>query len=208
MLKRAYFGFQCFWGESSFAKINGVTNTRVGYAGGKQKNPTYDLVCQSNTDQTEIVEVEFDQQVISYASLVKYFFDHHDSTAPHKIQYRSVILYVDDEQKSVADEALEAVKKAKSNVQTRVEKFDVFWPAEDYHQKYWLRCQRHLFKELKLSDKEVASSLLATKLNAYMAGYDNYDLLKHLGQEHKLSDSFIEEVEQIARRGGDPRSCH
>ncbi|KAI6228150.1 GPI mannosyltransferase 1 [Aphelenchoides besseyi] len=188
-IKKGFFGFGCFWGESAFAKIDGVLNTRVGYAG-------------------EVVELQFDESVVPYKDLVDYFFQHHDPTEPHKAQYRSLILWNDEDQKNVAENALNELKKQNPRVQTKVEKLDVFYEAEAYHQKYWLRCQRRIFGELNLNDQETAQSELSTKLNAFMAGYQNFSVLKSLAQKHKLSQSLVEVVENIARSGGDPRACH
>ncbi|KAI6242801.1 Peptide-methionine (S)-S-oxide reductase [Aphelenchoides fujianensis] len=185
MLKKAYFGMQCFWGESAFGKIDGVLNTRVGYAGGTTKNPTYTSI----GDHTEVTELSFDESVVGYKELVHFFFDHHDSTVPHKAQYRSLILWTDEEQKKVAEAILEDIKKQQKNVQTKVEKLDVFYEAEGYHQKYWLQSQKRIVKELGLKESELATSQLATKLNAFLAGYDRFDVLKDLAKKHNLSDS-------------------
>ncbi|KAI6188351.1 GPI mannosyltransferase 1 [Aphelenchoides besseyi] len=106
------------------------------------------------------------------------------------------------------EDVLNTFKKQNPRVQTKVEKLDVFYEAEAYHQKYWLRSQRRIFSELNLSDQETAQSELSTKLNAFMAGYQNFSVLKYLAQKHKLSQSLVDVVENIARSGGDPRACH
>lgn len=137
-----------------------------------------------------------------------YFWGHHDPTLQRKKQYRSAILYLDDEQKGLAEASFKKVKEAKPSIETYVEKLDHFYQAEDYHQKYWLRCQPKVFNALKLNDQEVVDSPLAAKVNAFMAGYNNYDVLKQLKEEYKLSDEVADEIEEIARRGGDPRACH
>ncbi|CAD5211618.1 unnamed protein product [Bursaphelenchus okinawaensis] len=195
---------QCFWGESAFAKIDGVLKTRVGYAGGKQSDPTYDNI----KDHTEVTELVFDENVVKYDSLLDFFFSHHDPNARRKTQYRSVILYVDDEQKQQAEASLDKVKKRYPNPETTVEKLDKFYQAEDYHQKYWLRCQRDVHRALKLNDKELVDSVLAAKINAFLAGYDRYDVLNDLAAQHKLEPALVNKIEAIAKAGGDPRSCH
>ena len=84
-LKKAVFGVQCFWGaESSFAKLDGVVRTRVGYAGGNTPNPTYESV----SDHTEVVEAEYDDNLLSYDSLLRHFWDAHDPTIHRKKQVR------------------------------------------------------------------------------------------------------------------------
>uniref|UniRef100_A0AC35GJ43 Peptide-methionine (S)-S-oxide reductase n=1 Tax=Panagrolaimus sp. PS1159 TaxID=55785 RepID=A0AC35GJ43_9BILA len=204
-LKKAVFGIQCFWGaESSLAKVDGVIRTRCGYAGGTTPNPTY----QAIADHTEVVEAQYDDQLVSYDTLLRHFWQAHDPTLHRKKQYQSAILYTDDEQKVLAEASYEKVKKEKPNIETYVKKLDKFYEAEDYHQKYWLQCQNRIHKELNLTNKELVESPLAAKINAYLAGYNNFDVLKKLQIEYKLSDSLTETIEKIARAGGDPRSCH
>uniref|UniRef100_A0AC34RKC3 Peptide-methionine (S)-S-oxide reductase n=2 Tax=Panagrolaimus sp. JU765 TaxID=591449 RepID=A0AC34RKC3_9BILA len=203
-LKKAVFGLQCFWGESALAKIDGVVKTRVGYAGGTAPKPTY----QNIQDYTEVIEATFDDQKISYQDLLDYFWTHHDPTDHRKKQYRSAILYSDDEQKTLAEASFNKVKAAKPSIETYVQKLDHFYVAEDYHQKYWLRCQPRIFNALNLTDEQVIDSPLAAKMNAFMAGYDNFDVLQQLKKEYNLDDGLVKAVEDIAKRGGDPRACH
>lgn len=150
----------------------------------------------------------FDDSKITYQDLLDYFWKHHDPTLQRKKQYRSAILYLDDEQQALAEASFKKVKEAKPSIETYVEKLDHFYQAEDYHQKYWLRCQPEVFKALKLNDSEVVDSPLAAKVNAFMAGYDRYDVLKQLKEEYKLDDEVAKVIEEIAKRGGDPRACH
>uniref|UniRef100_A0A7E4VBG6 peptide-methionine (S)-S-oxide reductase n=1 Tax=Panagrellus redivivus TaxID=6233 RepID=A0A7E4VBG6_PANRE len=204
-LKSAVFGVQCFWGsESAFAKLNGVVKTRVGYAGGTTPNPTYRAI----SDYTEVVEAQFDDSVVSYQALLDYFWKIHNPSIHRKKQYQSAILYVDEEQKLLAEASLARVRAEKPDIETYIAKLDHFYPAEDYHQKYWLRCQDQILSKLKLSDAEIIDSPLTAKINAFLAGFDNYDVLHQLAEEYKLSDSVVKQVEEIARAGGDPRACH
>ncbi|KAH7727374.1 peptide methionine sulfoxide reductase [Aphelenchoides avenae] len=204
-LKKAYWGIGCFWGESALAKIRGVEKTRVGYAGGTSVNPTYTNI----GDHTEITEVSYNPDVVSYSDLLTWFFSHNDPTEHHKKQYQSAILYVDPEQKELAEAAVaEEQKKRSKKVETYVQKLDKFYQAEDYHQKYWLRCQPRIHKALNLSDAELVDSVLAAKINAYLAGYNDFDELERLSKEHNLDKQLVSEVQAIARAGGDPRACH
>ncbi|KAK0394688.1 hypothetical protein QR680_000875 [Steinernema hermaphroditum] len=205
-LQKAYVGMQCFWGaESSFAKLAGVLKTRVGYAGGSSAAPTY----KSIGDHTEITEVIFDDSIVSYAAILDWFFSHHDPTVHRKKQYRSGILYVNDEQKKLAEEALEKARKNfTSELETYIQPFAEFYVAEDYHQKYWLRCQKDIHEQLQLSDQELIDSPLAAKVNAFLAGYSNFDVLKSLQKEYNLNEALAAHIEDIAKRGGDPRACH
>jgi len=205
-LKRAYFGMQCFWGvESSFAKLHGVKKTRVGYAGGTTINPTY----RNIGDHTEITEIQYEENVTSFHDLLEWFFSHHNPVVHNKKQYQSAVLFVDDEQRALSEEALDRIqKKFGRKPDTYVTKLDRFYQAEDYHQKYWLRCRQDVYRQLKLSDPELVDSTLAAKVNAFLAGYDDSEVLHKLADEHSLPPSLVETIKEIVRSGGDPRACH
>lgn len=147
MLKTAVLAGGCFWGvEYLFSKLNGVVKTRVGYCGGKKENPQYQEVKKGITGHAESVLIEFDEEKIKYSEILDYFLKIHDPTTPNRqindigSQYRSVIFYMDDEQRS---EALSAVKRAEINwkkkIVTEIVKFEKFWDAEEYHQKYLIK---------------------------------------------------------------------
>lgn len=146
-MEKATFGAGCFWGvESFFRQVPGVADAICGYAGGCMKNPTYKDVCSDQTGHAEVVEVSFDPAKVSYEKLVDVFFQNHDPTSPNRqgpdvgTQYRSVIFTHNDEQEKVAREkkvALEKSGKFKRPVVTTVEPAPTFWPAEDYHQRYF-----------------------------------------------------------------------
>jgi len=147
-LEQAMFGLGCFWGaEKQFWKIKGVFATAVGYAAGFTKNPTYREVCSGRTGHNEVVLVVFDPKVVSYATLVKVFFEAHDPTQGMKqgndvgTQYRSGVYAFSEEQKRIAltaktayAEALEAA--GRGDVTTEVIDAPAFYYAEDYHQQY------------------------------------------------------------------------
>ncbi|GMS84291.1 hypothetical protein PENTCL1PPCAC_6466 [Pristionchus entomophagus] len=201
---RAYLGMQCFWGESAFAKNRGVIGTRVGYAGGTTSSPTY----RDIGDHTEVTEVTFDPSIINYRSILDFFWSHHDPTLHNKKQYQSAILWTDEEQEKIAKETLEEQKKKHGKVDTYVARLDKFTIAEDYHQKYWLRAQTRIVKELNLTDETIATSEIAAKANAYMAGYTDFTDLDRLAKELNLSADLVKVMREIAERGGDPRACH
>ena len=99
-MSKALFGAGCFWGiEEYFSKINGVNNTAVGYSGGNTENPTYEEVCQGDTEHVEVVEINFDENIISYENLLEHFWNCHDPTQLNRQgpdvgrQYRSCLLY-------------------------------------------------------------------------------------------------------------------
>uniref|UniRef100_A0A0N5AU00 peptide-methionine (S)-S-oxide reductase n=1 Tax=Syphacia muris TaxID=451379 RepID=A0A0N5AU00_9BILA len=205
-LRKAYLGMECFWSESVFAKLDGVVRTRVGYAGGEKPSPSYyDL-----GDHTETIEVEYDDSLVSFDRILDCFWSHHDPTQKTSRQYQSTIFYVNDEQRKIAEHSFELMqqKRAPLILSTRIVELDQFYQAEDYHQKYWLRCQPAIFRKLNLSDEQLVSSTLAAKVNAFLAGYDNFKVLERLAREYHLDTDLKNSIELIAKRGGDPRACH
>ena len=147
MIQKALFGAGCFWGvEEHFRTINGVTKTEVGYSGGNTKNPTYESVCYENTDHAEVLLLEFDDDLISYESLVEEFWKCHDPTTLDRQgpdvgrQYRSVIYYYNDLQKNIANKSKDKHQESfQNNIVTEISHADIFYKAEEYHQKYILK---------------------------------------------------------------------
>ena len=145
MQQTAVFGGGCFWGvERVFSAITGVVKTEVGYAGGHLPDPSYEQVCSGNTGHAEVVKIEYDDQQVSYASLVDVFLNIHDPTQVDRqgpdigTQYRSIIMYLTPEQKTIAEQALDAARSRFSGpVATEVVPFDKFYAAEEYHQRYF-----------------------------------------------------------------------
>ena len=144
MIQKALFGAGCFWGvEEHFRTISGVTKTEVGYSGGITKNPTYESVCYENTDHAEVLLVEFDEDLISYERLVEEFWKCHDPTTLDRQgpdvgrQYRSVIYYYNEMQKDIANKSKEKHQASfQKNIVTEISNADIFYKAEEYHQKY------------------------------------------------------------------------
>jgi peptide-methionine (S)-S-oxide reductase len=147
-LEVAVFGLGCFWGaERLFWRLDGVYSTAAGYSGGFTPHPTYEEVCTGMTGHTEVVQVVFDPAKVSYADLLRVFFEEHDPTQGMRqgndvgTQYRSAIYYTNDEQKRVAEDALSAYDEALRGrgfdpVTTEVAAAGDFYYAEDYHQQY------------------------------------------------------------------------
>ena len=144
MIQKALFGAGCFWGvEEHFRKLQGIEKTAVGYSGGKTENPTYESVCYENTDHAEVLQVEFDEEIITYETLVEEFWKCHDPTTVDRQgpdigrQYRSVIYYLDDLQKNIAQKSMEKHQPSFNNmIVTEITIADTFYRAEEYHQKY------------------------------------------------------------------------
>ncbi len=144
MTKTAFFASGCFWGTQYYMdKMVGVTKTTVGYMGGKIENPTYEQVSTGSTGHVEAIRIEYDPQKISYTDLVKMFFETHDPTQVggqgHDIgsQYQSKIFYSSDNEKLVAENIVGALEDRGMKIATMIELAGVFYPAEDYHQKYY-----------------------------------------------------------------------
>ena len=147
MIQKALFGAGCFWGvEEHFRTISGIIKTEVGYSGGNTKNPTYESVCYDNTDHVEVLLLEFDENLISYEHLINEFWKCHNPTTLDRQgpdvgrQYRSVIYYYDDTQKNIANKSKEKHQAVfQNNIVTEISHADIFYKAEEYHQKYILK---------------------------------------------------------------------
>lgn len=149
-MAKATFAAGCFWHvQEDFDKVDGVVRTTVGYSGGKTKNPKYEQVCDGDTGHAESVLVEYDPAKISYEKLLEAFWALHDPTQLNRQgpdvgeQYRSVIFYHDQIQKRAAEKSLkEEQKKLKSRIVTQIVPAPEFYPAEEYHQKYYAKQSR------------------------------------------------------------------
>jgi peptide-methionine (S)-S-oxide reductase len=147
-MEQALFGLGCFWGaERAFWKLPGVYVTSVGYAGGATPDPSYQMVSTGRTGHAEMVLVVFDPKKISYADLLKVFFESHDPTQGMRqgndvgTQYRSAIYHFNEAQRLAAETALsqyqQALRDARhGTITTEVREAPPFYYAEDYHQQY------------------------------------------------------------------------
>lgn len=145
----ATLGGGCFWClEPLFKALRGVDSVVSGYAGGHVPNPTYRQVCNGDTGHAEVVQITFDPDVISFRDLLDVFFTMHDPTTPNRQgadvgpQYRSIILCHSPEQEATARRAIAEVQEAgiwgTAPIVTEVVPFTAFYPAEDYHQDYFV----------------------------------------------------------------------
>jgi peptide-methionine (S)-S-oxide reductase len=141
----AIFAAGCFWGvEKKFDLTKGVTKVEVGYTGGKTQNPTYEQVCYEDTGHAEAVRINFDDKIITYIELLNVFWLCHNPTTLNRQgpdigeQYRSAIFYLDEKQRTEAEESKKKMNETifNNNIVTEITKFDVFYLAEEYHQKY------------------------------------------------------------------------
>ncbi len=146
-LEKATFAGGCFWCmEPPYDGLEGVASVTAGYTGGTEKNPTYEEVSSGSTGHAESIEIVYDPAKISYARLVDIFWHNIDPTVKDRQfcdvghQYRTAIFYHGEEQKRVAEEskrALEVSKRFPGPIYTEIVPASQFYPAEEYHQKYY-----------------------------------------------------------------------
>ena len=143
----ATFGAGCFWGvEWVFRRVPGVIDVVSGYSGGFVEDPTYEQVCTDTTGHAEVVQVTFDPDQVSYEQLLEVFWAMHDPTQANRqgpdigYQYRSIILAHTPEQRAAAEESrIRAQERFDRPIATEIADFVAFYPAEDYHQRYYER---------------------------------------------------------------------
>jgi len=174
MTETATFGVGCFWGpDAKFGALDGVVRTRVGYAGGTKADPTY----HSLGDHTEVFQLDFDPDVVSYTHLLDHVFRSHDPRSQtRKTQYQNVVLTETAAQQNALEEFLQTRGLPTDAIDTRVEQLSQFYLAEDYHQKYTLRSKRvfmNAFEELEYDETRLRESPAAAKLNGYASGHDS-----------------------------------
>ncbi|NIE97798.1 peptide-methionine (S)-S-oxide reductase MsrA [Acinetobacter sp. C26M] len=145
-MQQALVGGGCFWCvEAVFLQLKGVEKVVSGYAGGISQNPTYEQVCQGNTQHAEVVLIDFDEQQISYTQLLNVFFTTHDPTTLNRqgndigTQYRSVIYYFNEDQKQQAEQIIHDLDDEGLNIVTELSPVPTFYPAEEYHQNFFAR---------------------------------------------------------------------
>jgi|SRR5437764_552982 len=159
----ATLGGGCFWClEAVYRDVRGVERVVSGYAGGQVRKPSYEQVCSGRTGHAEVVQVTFDPNVVSYRELLEVFFTIHDPTTPDRqgadvgTQYRSIVLHHSPEQQQTAQAVIAEMTAARvwdAPIVTQVEPLDVFYPAEDYHQEYFLRNPNQPYCQVVIAPK-------------------------------------------------------
>ena len=139
----------CFWClEAVFRRVKGVERVTSGYTGGGVSNPSYREVCAGNTGHAEAVRIEFDPEVITFQEILDIFWHIHDPTTLNRqgadagTQYRSAIFYHDESQRAAAEQSLrraEASRLWPDPIVTEITPAGTFYPAEEYHQEYYLQ---------------------------------------------------------------------
>jgi peptide-methionine (S)-S-oxide reductase len=143
----AYFASGCFWCvEAIFESVKGVKEVYSGYAGGTEKNPTYEEVSYGRTTHAEAVKIFYDPKVISFTQLVQVFFGSHDPTTLNRqgpdrgSQYRSIAFYKNEKEKKIIQDYMDKLEAenvyGNRPIVTEVKAFDTFYMAEEYHQDY------------------------------------------------------------------------
>ncbi|XP_076259490.1 methionine sulfoxide reductase A isoform X2 [Rhynchophorus ferrugineus] len=202
--KKATFGMGCFWANDAlFGAQKGVLRTRVGYSGGTTPNPVY----KSMGDHTEVIEIDYDPNIISYHDLLKLFWNNHEYglTTVIKRQYMSLILYHDEDQKRIAEIEIKIeAGKRNEKLLTELAPAGPFYPAEDYHQKYRLQKHGWIAEELNLTPELLQTSEVAAKLNGYIAGVGTVEEfekdVKRLAIPEKIA-SFVK-IQLLENMGG------
>ena len=142
---KAVLGGGCFWCvEGAYKDMKGILSALPGYAGGHDLNPNYNSVCNGTTGHAEVVEIIFDEDVISYETILEVFFTVHDPTQLNRqgndigTQYRSAIFYIDDEQKIIADNVKQKFQHYfDSDIVTEITELSNYHEAEEYHHNYF-----------------------------------------------------------------------
>jgi peptide-methionine (S)-S-oxide reductase len=156
-------GGGCFWcTEAVFVRLKGVTSAFPGYSGGHVINPTYEQVSTGATGHAEVVQITYDPAVITFRQILEIFFATHDPTTLNQqgadigTQYRSVIFYYTEDQRSEAEAYIKELTEKntyKSPIVTRLEPFKAFYPAEEYHLKYYERNRNAAYSRYVITPK-------------------------------------------------------
>ncbi len=159
----AIFGAGCFWCvEAVFKELKGVGSVESGYMGGTVENPTYKQVCTGTTGHAEVAKIVYNPNLISFKELLEVFWQTHDPTtlnqqgADKGTQYRSVIFFVNEEQKELAEKYKKELNNSEafsSPVVTEVTKVSSYYPAENYHQDYYSQNSNQGYCQLVIRPK-------------------------------------------------------
>jgi peptide-methionine (S)-S-oxide reductase len=145
-IETATFGAGCFWCvEAVFQRLKGVTKVTSGYMGGHTLNPTYKEICTGTTGHAEVLQIEYDPEVITFEELLEVLWTTHDPTTLNRqgndrgTQYRSAVFYHNEQQKEIAEKSIQEVATPlyADPIVTEVTKISEFYPAESYHQNYY-----------------------------------------------------------------------
>ena len=176
----AYFALGCFYGpEAEFGALEGVVETRVGYAGGRYEQPSY----TNMRDHSETVELLYNPELITYRELCTLFWHaHNPGWAGVLRQYANQLFFTSEEEREIAEEEAEARRvEAGAKIRTPIRELPAFYPAEASHQKHHLRSHRELmsaFRSIFPSEVAFTTSTAAMRVNAALAGYSTTELIQ------------------------------
>lgn len=145
-IKKAIFASGCFWGTDYWMRsVLGVLSTKSGYIGGSENDPSYEDVCSGTTGHYEAVEITYDDSLVDYETLTKMYFNTHNPEQANGqgndvgSQYLPAIFYSNDAQKEMAQKLIKELQSLGYKPATELIKASLFWPAENYHQDYYLK---------------------------------------------------------------------
>jgi len=171
----------CFWcTEAVFQRLEGVLKVRSGFSGGHIKNPAYREVTTERTGHAEVIEITYDSGKISFQQLLEVFFATHDPTTLNRqgadkgTHYRSAIFYTSDAQKEIANHFIKQLTETtvfENSIVTEVTEFEVFYPAEDYHNDYFNQNKQQGYCKFVIQPK-------VEKLNTYFRKEMKKDFLE------------------------------
>jgi len=178
-----------------------VLRTRVGYAGGTKKDPTY----HSLGDHTETLQVDYDPAQVSYAELLEVFWKSHDATVgAWSQQYMNAIFYADEAQKKQAEASMGPVsRRLNKPILTKILPLDRFYPAEGYHQKHSLRQDKDILREFSViypREGDLINSTAAARINGYLSGYGTAENLDEEIDRLGLSAASAERLRSTVRQ--------
>jgi len=156
-------GGGCFWcTEAVFKMLKGIVSVEPGYAGGNNPNPTYEQICNGDTGHAEVIKIEYDIKIISLESILTVFFATHDPITKNRQgndvgeQYRSIILYTNENQKKIAEKFIEELNSSteKGNpIVTEIKLLNEFYSAEDYHKNYYENNKNQSYCQVVINPK-------------------------------------------------------
>lgn len=159
----AVFGGGCFWcTEAVFKSLKGVISVMPGYAGGETPNPNYENVSGGQTGHAEVIQIEFNPNLISFKNLLTVFFATHDATTLNRqgndigTQYRSIILFTNESQKKESEKFIKEINESSREgtpIVTEVKALDVFYKAEDYHLDYYAKNKNQAYCQVIINPK-------------------------------------------------------
>ncbi len=193
------FGMGCFWGPAAeFAVIDGVLRTRVGYAGGDSTTPSYDNL----GNHIEVFEVDYDPDLLSYEDMVKLYFYVYDATArPFSQRVTPVIYYRNEAEQEISERVKLSIEaNSEKGLFTVIRPLEVFYLAEEKHQLSYLKQETSLYMEVReifVEEDALLLSILASKLNGFIAGYGLDSDLASILKSSGLSNASLDRIKDI-----------